>query len=67
MIFIRYLHHSGIGFDTSFRICRAGFSGQAGFYGIGAYVSGILTVKFGFSPWLALPVAIGITALLHSL
>jgi branched-chain amino acid transport system permease protein len=36
--------------------------GQAGFYGIGAYVSGILTVKFGLNPWMALPVAIGITS-----
>jgi branched-chain amino acid transport system permease protein len=38
--------------------------GQAGFYGIGAYVSGILTVKLGMSPWAALPIAIGITAVL---
>jgi len=37
--------------------------GQAGFYGIGAYVSGILTVKLGLNPWLALPMAIGITSL----
>jgi branched-chain amino acid transport system permease protein len=36
--------------------------GQAGFYGIGAYVSGILTVKVGLNPWMALPVAIGITS-----
>lgn len=38
--------------------------GQAGFYGIGAYVSGILTVKFGINPWMALPIAIGITSIL---
>lgn len=38
--------------------------GQAGFYGIGAYVSGILTVKFGMNPWMALPIAIGITSIL---
>ena len=38
--------------------------GQAGFYGIGAYVSGILTVKLGLNPWAALPIAIGITAVL---
>jgi branched-chain amino acid transport system permease protein len=36
--------------------------GQAGFYGIGAYVSGILTVKLGLNPWMALPVAIGVTS-----
>lgn len=28
--------------------------GHAAFYGIGAYVSGILTTKFGCNPWLAL-------------
>jgi branched-chain amino acid transport system permease protein len=31
--------------------------GQAAFYGIGAYISAILTVKAGFSFWLALPCA----------
>src|SRR5512142_897934 len=39
-----------------------GFAGQvslghAAFYGLGAYASGILTVRFGVSPWLALVVA----------
>jgi branched-chain amino acid transport system permease protein len=38
--------------------------GQAGFYGMGAYVSGVLTAKFGMNPWLALPIAMGITSLL---
>jgi branched-chain amino acid transport system permease protein len=38
--------------------------GQACFYGIGAYVSGIATVKFGMNPWLALPIAIAITSIL---
>jgi branched-chain amino acid transport system permease protein len=28
---------------------------QAAFFGIGAYSSGILTTKFGFNPWLAIP------------
>ncbi len=28
--------------------------GQAAFYGLGAYTSGILTVKFGMSPWVAM-------------
>lgn len=31
--------------------------GQAAFWGIGAYSIGILTTKYGISPWLALPVA----------
>jgi len=37
--------------------------GQAAFFGLGAYSSGILTTKFGFSPWLAFPIAVAITAL----
>jgi branched-chain amino acid transport system permease protein len=28
--------------------------GHAAFYGLGAFTSGILTVRFGFSPWIAL-------------
>lgn len=32
--------------------------GHAAFYGIGAYGTAILTVHYGFSPWLALPAAI---------
>ena len=32
--------------------------GHAAFYGIGAYGTAILTVHYGFSPWLAMPAAI---------
>jgi branched-chain amino acid transport system permease protein len=40
----------------------AGFTGlislaQAGFYGIGAYTTAILSTQFGFSFWLNLPLA----------
>ncbi len=38
--------------------------GQAGFYGLGAYVTGILTTKWGINPWMALPIAIGGTCIL---
>jgi branched-chain amino acid transport system permease protein len=31
--------------------------GHAGFFGIGAYLSGILTTTCGWNPWLALPLA----------
>ena len=42
---------------------KVGFSGllslaQAVFYGIGAYITAIVITKFGFSYWLALPIAI---------
>jgi len=36
--------------------------GHAAFYGIGAYCSGLLTAKYGCSPWLALPAAVALTA-----
>ena len=36
--------------------------GHAGFFGIGAYCSGLLNVKLGFSPWIAAIVAILFTA-----
>jgi branched-chain amino acid transport system permease protein len=37
--------------------------GHAAFYGLGAYTTGILTVHFHWSPWLALPVALLLAAL----
>ena len=36
--------------------------GHAAFYGLGAYTSAALTVHFGWSPWLALPAALGLSA-----
>jgi branched-chain amino acid transport system permease protein len=45
---------TGIGGMTSF--------GQASFLGFGAYTTALLSTQ-GWSPWLALPVAIGVTAL----
>jgi len=46
-----------------------GYSGQislahGAFYGIGAYVSGVLGAKYGISPWLGLPAALGATGLI---
>ena len=38
--------------------------GHAAFYGLGAYVSGILTVMYDVSPWLAMAIAAAVTALL---
>ena len=37
--------------------------GQAAFFGLGAYASGILSGSFGWSPWLAMPAGMIITAL----
>ncbi len=36
---------------------------QAAFYGIGAYSSGILTVKYGLSPWLAILIGLVLAGL----
>jgi branched-chain amino acid transport system permease protein len=36
--------------------------GHAGFYGLGAYTSGVLTAKFGVDPWLAILAALGLSA-----
>jgi branched-chain amino acid transport system permease protein len=38
--------------------------GQAMFVGFGAYTTAILTTRYGFSPWLSLPVALVISGLL---
>ncbi len=36
--------------------------GQAAFFGVGAYVNGILTVHLGLNPWLAAPLSVVTTA-----
>ncbi|MEY2503274.1 MAG: branched-chain amino acid transport system ATP-binding protein livM, partial [Verrucomicrobiota bacterium] len=46
---------TGVGGMTSF--------GQAAFVGFGAYTTGVLTVHFGVSPWLTLPVSLAVTML----
>jgi branched-chain amino acid transport system permease protein len=38
--------------------------GHAGFYGLGAYISAVLSVRFGISPWLGMPVAAAATGAL---
>ncbi|HMK37227.1 MAG TPA: branched-chain amino acid ABC transporter ATP-binding protein/permease [Desulfomonilaceae bacterium] len=38
--------------------------GHAAFYGLGAYCSGILTVTYGVSPWMAMMAALVVTGLL---
>ncbi len=44
---------TGVGGLTSF--------GQAAFCGFGAYATAVLTTRYGWSPWLTLPVALAIT------
>jgi len=47
-----------IGFAGQLSLC------QAAFYGIGAYASGILSAKTGFSPCLTIPLAVLLTCLI---
>lgn len=46
---------TGVGGMTSF--------GQAAFCGFAAYTSALMTAKFGYSPWLSLPVALLVTGM----
>jgi branched-chain amino acid transport system permease protein len=41
--------------------------GHAGFFGIGAYLSGILTAIYGWNPWLAMPLAALVVGMLAGL
>lgn len=50
---------TGVGGMTSF--------GQAAFVGIAAYCSAVLTLKFGWSAWMTLPVVLLVTALAAAL
>ncbi len=36
--------------------------GHAAFYGMGAYMSGVLSASYGLSPWATIPIALGTTA-----
>src|SRR5271163_3940358 len=36
--------------------------GHGAFYGIGAYASGVLSARYGLSPWLGMAAAAGVTA-----
>jgi branched-chain amino acid transport system permease protein len=41
--------------------------GHAGFYGLGAYASGVLSTKYGFNPWLAMLAALALSAVIGGL
>jgi branched-chain amino acid transport system permease protein len=49
--------------NTIMGVCGQISIGHAGFFGLGAYASGVLSAKLGVSPWLGLPVAVGTAAL----
>ena len=41
--------------------------GHAGFYGLGAYASGVLSTKYGFNPWLAFLAALALSGVVSGL
>lgn len=41
--------------------------GHAGFYGLGAYASGVLSAKYGFNPWAAMACALLLSAVVSGL
>jgi len=41
--------------------------GHAGFFGLGAYLSGVLTVTYGLNPWLVMPLAAAVVGVIACL
>lgn len=64
LIFIGIYCLITIGLSLLMGYCGQISIGHAAFYGIGAYTSGLLSVKAGWSPWLAMIVAILVSATL---
>lgn len=52
-----------IAFDLLFGYGGQISLGQAAFFGWGAYLSGIISTKLGFSPWISLPISVCLTGL----
>lgn len=52
-----------IGLNFAFGYAGLISLGHAAFVGMGAYALAILTTRLGWSPWVAIPAAIGVTAL----
>jgi branched-chain amino acid transport system permease protein len=61
MIFVGIFSLVNIGLSLVMGYAGQVSLGQAAFFGLGAYVSGILTGKFGWSPWPALCVGMVLT------
>jgi branched-chain amino acid transport system permease protein len=56
-----------IGLNFAFGYAGLISLGHAAFIGMGAYGVAILTTRFGWSPWMAMPVAIAVTAVFAGL
>lgn len=56
-----------IGFNFAFGLAGLISLGHAAFVGLGAYALAVLTTAHGWSPWLAIPVAIAVTTLFAGL
>lgn len=70
---LRLLNHAVIaavaviGLNFAFGFAGLISIGHAAFVGLGAYTLAILTTRYGWSPWAAMPVAVALTALFSAL
>jgi branched-chain amino acid transport system permease protein len=70
LVFIALYAMAGLGLSLVMGFAGQVSLGQAAFFAIGAYASGVLTASYGWSGWAALPVAVaagGVTAFLVGL
>ena len=63
MIFVGIFSLVNIGLSLLMGYAGQVSLGQAAFFGLGAYASAILTGKFGWSPWAALPAGMVLTGI----
>ncbi len=63
MIFVGIFSLVNIGLSLLMGYAGQVSLGQAAFFGLGAYASAILTAKFGWSPWAALPAGMVLTGI----
>lgn len=57
LVFVGINTMLAIGLNLLLGYCGQISLGHAGFFGLGAYLSGILSATYGWNPWLAMPLA----------
>ena len=64
LVFVGIHTMLAIGLNLLLGYCGQISLGHAGFFGLGAYLSGILTATYGWNPWLAMPLAAAVVGAL---
>lgn len=64
LVFVGINTMLAIGLNLLLGYCGQISLGHAGFFGLGAYLSGILTATCGWNPWLAMPLAAAVVGVL---